>query len=166
MIGDERLGKLSPHLRVVSRVAAVLTVAMVFCSAGFTQGLTENSLSHRVGPMDSVLVQRIDDGHVLFSQNPDTLLVPASILKIVTSLAAFHLLGEDFRFTTGFYTRPDGDLIIKGYGDPGLVSEEIDAAAFRVAARVSRVGDILVDDSFFAPSIAVDPVRRTISSGS
>jgi len=145
------------------RNVAVLTAVMMLCAVAVVPAPAERPLSRTVEPGDSVLVQRMDDGRVLFAENPDTLLVPASILKIVTSLAAFDILGKDFRFITEFYTTPGGDLVIKGYGDPSLVSEEIEAAAFRIAAMVPSVGDILVDASFFAPGIAV-PGRKTGSS--
>ncbi|WP_167320875.1 D-alanyl-D-alanine carboxypeptidase/D-alanyl-D-alanine-endopeptidase [Desulfosudis oleivorans] len=145
------------------RTVAVLATAMVLCTVAFAPAFAERPLSQLLEPGDSVLVQRMDDGRVVLAENPDTLLVPASILKIVTSLAAFEILGKDFRFITEFYTTPGGDLIIKGYGDPSLVSEEIEAAAFRIAAMVPSVGDILVDASFFAPGIAV-PGRKIGSS--
>ncbi|MFZ5562745.1 MAG: D-alanyl-D-alanine carboxypeptidase/D-alanyl-D-alanine-endopeptidase [Thermodesulfobacteriota bacterium] len=112
-------------------------------------------LNTLIGPTDSALIVRNSDGHILFSKNCDTLLVPASILKVITSLAAFHILGEEFRFTTEFYLKPNGDLVIRGYGDPCLVSEEIEEATLRIAEAVPRVGNILVDDSFFAPGIAI-----------
>ncbi len=43
------------------------------------------------------------EGDILFSQNAHTLYIPASTLKVLTSLAAFHYLGEDFHFQTHFY---------------------------------------------------------------
>jgi len=59
------------------------------------------------------------------AKNAQTLFVPASTLKIVTSLGALHMLGEDFHFRTEFYIAGNHDLYIKGYGDPFLTSEEI-----------------------------------------
>lgn len=161
--GKERVADSSFCFSRAVRTVTVLTATLVLCTVAFAPAFAEGPLSRLVGPGDSVLVQRMDDGRVLFAENPDTLLVPASILKIVTSLAAFNILGKDFRFITEFYTTPDGDLVIKGYGDPCLVSEEIEAAAFRIAVMVPSVGDILVDASFFAPGIAV-PGRKTGSS--
>lgn len=133
-------------------ILCLLAAALLWSPASAQEVPDLDSL---VGPTDSVLVIRNSDGQVLFSKNCDTLLVPASILKVVTSLVAFYVLGEDFHFTTEFYLRPDGDLVVRGYGDPCLISQEIEAAAIRVAEKVRRVGNILVDDSFFAPQIAI-----------
>lgn len=61
----------------------------------------------------------------LAAKNAHTLLVPASTLKIATSLGALQMLEEDFHFRTEFYIADGSDLYIKGYGDPFLTSEEI-----------------------------------------
>jgi hypothetical protein len=51
--------------------------------------------------------------------------LPASTLKLLTSLAAFNLLTPEFRFETHFYLDDKQNLYIKGFGDPFLTSEEI-----------------------------------------
>ena len=50
---------------------------------------------------------------------------PASNMKIITGAAALAELGRDYRFKTEFYVNGEvsegvlnGDLYIKGYGDP------------------------------------------------
>ena len=55
-------------------------------------------------------------------QNP--LVVPASVQKYATALAALHYLGSQFRFSTEFYMDQNNELGIRGHGDPFLVSEE------------------------------------------
>jgi D-alanyl-D-alanine carboxypeptidase len=37
--------------------------------------------------------------------------------KILTAMIARDLLGETFRFSTGFYTNEHADLAIKDFGD-------------------------------------------------
>lgn len=68
-------------------------------------------------------------GKLIFGKNENSGLAPGSTLKVVTSAAALDLLGEDFTFETSvFYTGEisngtlNGDLIIKGGGDPTLGS--------------------------------------------
>ncbi|MDR1040695.1 MAG: D-alanyl-D-alanine carboxypeptidase [Deltaproteobacteria bacterium] len=98
----------------------------------------------------------------LFSLNPDTDYVPASILKLVTSAAALSSLGPGYRFRTGFYLDGNGDLWIKGYGDPYLVSEELCHVADQLNARgLARVRDIRVDDSYFEEGVVGDGVSFT-----
>ncbi len=77
-------------------------------------------------------VQR-DNGKVLIDQNSDLSLMPASCLKIVTTAAALHLLGADYRFEThleydGFIDTTKtlhGSIYIRGGGDPCLGSDRI-----------------------------------------
>ncbi|MCD6225003.1 MAG: D-alanyl-D-alanine carboxypeptidase, partial [Deltaproteobacteria bacterium] len=62
---------------------------------------------------------------ILLSINADQQLIPASILKLLTALTAFHYLGTDYRFATEFYIDDDMNLKIKGYGDPLLTSKVV-----------------------------------------
>lgn len=65
-------------------------------------------------------------GEKVFAYNENTGLAPASTLKVVTSAAAYSLLGNDFKFTTVFGITGsvnssgivDGNLVIAGSGDP------------------------------------------------
>jgi len=101
------------------------------------------------------------DGHILASIAPDRLLVPASILKVVTALAALHYLGEDYRFITDFYKGRDNRLIVKGYGDPLLVSERVDHISRQLAGQIQQIGDLVLDDSYFSSSIAIPGRSRS-----
>jgi serine-type D-Ala-D-Ala carboxypeptidase/endopeptidase (penicillin-binding protein 4) len=71
-------------------------------------------------------------GATLCEYNGKTSLTPASTMKIITTATALQLLGKDYRFETllqysGAFDKAtgvlDGDLIIKGSGDPSLNSE-------------------------------------------
>lgn len=72
-----------------------------------------------------------DTGEVIIDKNSDLSLMPASCMKIVTTSAALHLLGEEYRFETrleydGFIDRAGtlhGNISIRGGGDPCLGSE-------------------------------------------
>ena len=62
-------------------------------------------------------------------KNPDLPFVPASTLKVVTTAAALHRLQPDYQFLTEVLAdnirgSSVGNLFLKGYGDPHLVSEE------------------------------------------
>src|SRR5690606_9294259 len=80
--------------------------------------------------ISSLSVLDAESGEIIFSENADLGLTPASTLKTVTSAAAFHLLGRDYTGKT-FLTFSgkvnngilDGDIIIQGTGDPVLGSE-------------------------------------------
>src|SRR5262245_44071574 len=61
--------------------------------------------------------------------------MPASILKVFTVQLAATTLGLDFRFATEFYLDRDR-LVVKGHGDPLLVSEELDLVAAALKPRL------------------------------
>ena len=91
-------------------------------------------------------------GQVIASCNENTPYVPASIIKIPLALAAFDILGKDFRFTTKFYVDKHNNLYIRGYGDPFLVSEEVDLILDRLVERgVETINGIYVDNNSNEP---------------
>lgn len=99
---------------------------------------------------DGSVMLRSPKGELLVSINPDRALVPASILKIPLAQVALTTLGEDFRFETHFYRNDSGDLLIRGLGDPFLVSEEIARIADILAQRgLQQVRRLVMDDSAF-----------------
>lgn len=101
-------------------------------------------------------------GQVLFSHRSEEGFLPASILKIATAACALKQLGPDFRFMTDFYFTRDKQLVVKGYGDPNLVSEEIALIARRLAERgVDEIRGFVLDTSYFDPAIEIDGVSRS-----
>lgn len=50
--------------------------------------------------------------------------VPGSVLKLATSLTAWHVLGADFRFATRLWQKGD-DLYLQGGGDPVLAATDL-----------------------------------------
>jgi D-alanyl-D-alanine carboxypeptidase/D-alanyl-D-alanine-endopeptidase (penicillin-binding protein 4) len=78
----------------------------------------------------SLTVLDAKTGEQVFAANPDMGLAPGSTLKTVTSITSFNVLGKDFQFQTQLgYTGTlsadgtlNGDIIIKGGGDPTLGS--------------------------------------------
>jgi D-alanyl-D-alanine carboxypeptidase/D-alanyl-D-alanine-endopeptidase (penicillin-binding protein 4) len=105
----------------------------------------------------------MDTGRILMEKNPDTPLVPASTMKVVTSAAALQVLNPDFSFVTevfaeGLRGSSAGTLFLKGYGDPYLVSEELFSLTRNVRERgLQEVrGNIVVDDSYFRPEPPLD----------
>lgn len=104
-----------------------------------------------------ILVEDVETGRVLFARDADALLNPASNVKLFTSAAALARLGPEFRFETEF--RVDAGsagrssvraLHVRGKGDPTLVTERLWAVAGDlVHAGLQRIGEIVLDDSYF-----------------
>ncbi len=105
---------------------------------------------------DGALILRNPGGEELISINPDKPMIPASTLKVPLALVALNVLGDDFRFETHFYTNSAGDLLIRGYGDPFLVSEEIQQIAHTLRENgLQQIRRIVLDDSAFAPDLSL-----------
>ncbi len=83
---------------------------------------------------------------------------PASVMKLITTYAALDQLGADFTWKNRVYTDGtldngilQGNLILRGSGDPKLVMERIDALLKQVLSKGVREvrGDILLDRRVF-----------------
>ncbi|HZY35863.1 MAG TPA: D-alanyl-D-alanine carboxypeptidase/D-alanyl-D-alanine-endopeptidase [Mucilaginibacter sp.] len=116
----------------------------------------------------SLTVLDAKTGETVFAANPNMGLATASTLKTVTTITAFNLLGKDFQYQTQFgYSGSissdgtlNGDVIIKGAGDPTLGSWRYEstheghilslmADALQKAGIKKINGRIIGDDSAF-----------------
>jgi len=76
-------------------------------------------------------------------------------------MIARDLLGETFRFSTGFYTNEHADLAIKGFGDPFLVSDEIRIIAKHLKnSGVTRINRIMFDYSCFTDDLSIPGLSK------
>lgn len=90
------------------------------------------------------------EGWQILSFNSDTEFVPASIWKVVTALAALESLGTEYRFKTEFYSDKKKNLYIKGFGDPFLISEEIDLIYKKLVEKgIGEINNIYLDSTSY-----------------
>lgn len=111
----------------------------------------------------SVYVQSVDkqDGQYirLVDHRVEQAMNPASTMKLLTTYAGLELLGPAYRWRTELYRDGEvkdgvlqGNLVIKGYGDPALMAEDI----WRLVNRLRQTGmreirgDLVLDNSYFA----------------
>jgi D-alanyl-D-alanine carboxypeptidase/D-alanyl-D-alanine-endopeptidase (penicillin-binding protein 4) len=92
---------------------------------------------------------------------------PASSIKLVTTYAALELLGPAFQWTTEAYAAGalsdgvlEGDLVLKGRGDPKLTLENFWLLLRGLRSRGLREirGDLVLDRTYFAAT-EHDPAR-------
>ena len=113
----------------------------------------------------SVVVRAVDEVEPVLAHLPDVPRNPASTIKLLTTWVALDVLGPTYSWPTEIYFFGDwdgrqlnGDLAIKGYGDPYLVTEEL----WKLLGALRRIGleeingDVIIDDSFFG-DVAGDP---------
>lgn len=110
------------------------------------------------GGQMSVVVAEADSGDVLYQRTSGNRLMPASNTKLLTSTAATAVLGPDYRFTTDVLSKGaqhgdvlQGDLYLRGSGDPTLLAKDYDQLAAQLAdAGIKRVtGRLVADDTRF-----------------
>jgi serine-type D-Ala-D-Ala carboxypeptidase/endopeptidase (penicillin-binding protein 4) len=157
-----------------------LTILLLVASPAFTQSLNqkistafaslESDPQLRYGQA-SLTVINAKTGDIIFAKNEKTGMSPASTLKTVTSATAFNILGRDFRWETSIgYNGTinngtlNGDLIIKGSGDPTLGSDRYSETKSDLIldkwiqvvkqAGIKKIeGRIIADDQLFGTQI-------------
>jgi len=120
-------------------------------------------LNRFIGKNDSILVAD-SGGHIVLAKNAAEKRMPASILKIFTSLVALHYLGDDYRFPTEFYLDKQSNLKIKGYGDPLLISEVISKISQVLAVLLKNtqpLNDLVIDDSYFRQPLTIPGITSS-----
>lgn len=139
-----------------------LTPQKTFARSKSPQTLDQavHSILKRYGIKDhqvSIRIASLRSGNILYEKNPLKLMNPASNMKLLTTGAALYHLGPQFRFPTEFYSDTRlrrghiRNLWIKGYGDPVLVTEEMEKivdALYKKGLRVVE-GSIYADDTYF-----------------
>ncbi len=120
----------------------------------------QSALNYRKIPHHSlsVYVESLDSGDVVLTWNEAEPRNPASVEKMLTTLVALDTLGPAYTWKTDVYVLGDvndgileGDLLLKGHGDPYLVTERFWQLLRRIRqSGITEInGDLLIDDSYF-----------------
>lgn len=131
----------------------------------FTTFLADSSMVHA---QVSFCIIDAGSGNTIFGYNSRKSLIPASVMKLIITSSAVELLGPEHTFKTEIgYTgrisksnkKLDGDIVIRGGGDPSLGSENFEGhyAGFTDrwtdAVRSLKIrkisGRVITDDSYF-----------------
>ena len=116
-----------------------------------------------------VKIHSLEQDETLYSVQSERLFAPASNIKLLTTAMALKQMRPDYRFKTRLYATMKmikenlgGDLYIKGFGDPNLVSEQMWLLVNQLRnLPLHKVdGDIVADDSFFDDRLRVKTWRK------
>lgn len=109
----------------------------------------------------AIYVQAVEDKTPILSHNAELAMNPASVMKVVTTNAALDLLTPAYRWKTEIYRDGQlvnwvlqGNLIIKGYGDPSFKAQDFWRLLISLRqAGVKKIsGDLIIDKRYFAAS--------------
>lgn len=107
----------------------------------------------------SVVVQSVEGGPARISHRARQAMNPASVMKLVTTYAALDSLGPAYSWRTELFSTAvprdgvlEGDLYIRGGGDPALTMEQFWLLLRELRSRGVRDirGDLVTDRSRFA----------------
>ncbi len=137
-------------------------------NSAYTKFLNEPEFKHAT---ISLLVINNASGKAVIDQNSQVGLAPASSLKVVTSAAAYALLGRNYKYTTTLSYNGkiekgilNGNIIITGSGDPTLGSWRYNSSNEKnvIAEFIKAIsnqgineitGNVLVDESLWTGEI-------------
>ena len=151
-------------MRVTASIKMLFVFLLALPAAAYAQQElpipVENALKYRRVPDQtlSVYVESLDTGAVVLSWNDAVPRNPASVEKMLTTLVALDTLKPAYTWKTDVHLLGEvkdgvleGDLLLKGYGDPYLVTERF----WQMLRQIRQLGistingDLLIDDSHF-----------------
>ncbi|MDZ4711868.1 MAG: D-alanyl-D-alanine carboxypeptidase, partial [bacterium] len=117
-----------------------------------------DSIVSSIGCNISVQITSADKYDLLYEYNPQQKMIPASITKLITAAVAIDVLGVNYDFKTIAYTDDtdikdgviNGNLYLKGFGDPDLNSSDLNYLAKQIAEKniTEITGNIIYDESY------------------
>lgn len=110
------------------------------------------------GATTAISIRRAADGGLLYENNGDVRVRPASVMKLFTAAAALEKLGIEHVFKTSVFTDGEvkdgtlmGDVYLVGQGDPTLTQEDLTTLAQAVKEKGIHTihGHIYGDDTWY-----------------
>lgn len=127
-----------------------------FSVASQLDGWVENPALN--GSTISLSVRHAETGDILYSHQGDVYVHPASVMKLLTGAAALERLGSSYQFQTELYIDGtvvngtlQGDVYVKGKGDPALTEQSLVQFAEKLKAKGIQVinGNLYGDDTWY-----------------
>jgi len=104
-----------------------------------------------------ILIQTLSPALTIYSHDAQQYFVPASNAKLLTTAAALHHLGPQFRIRTSVYDNGGSSLRVVGRGDPSLTDTELTELAQQLSHQgIHQVSQLIAEDNYFRGT-AIDP---------
>jgi D-alanyl-D-alanine carboxypeptidase/D-alanyl-D-alanine-endopeptidase (penicillin-binding protein 4) len=160
-------------IRILTKLAAssisLFIYLVAYAHAGPLPAPLREALMQTGVPVENVAlyVKELGAARPVVEHNAERAMNPASTMKLITTLAGLELLGPSFVWRTeAWLDGPlngdvlEGNLVLKGYGDPRLTLEDFWLFLRDLRARGVREirGDLVLDRSLFALD-ELDPGR-------
>jgi D-alanyl-D-alanine carboxypeptidase/D-alanyl-D-alanine-endopeptidase (penicillin-binding protein 4) len=161
-----------PNKNTTSLKAALIIAVLFIYQFTYSQKIPQGKIDELSGKLDSIClplknagikvsckVLHADFNKVLYELDPEISMIPASITKIVVGATAYAKLGANYQIPTIVYTDDNdikdgiinGNLYLKGFGDPDLNSGDIQTLAAEITKKGIKeiTGNIVADESYF-----------------
>lgn len=129
------------HSRVMPLILAVLVTSLSPSSVlGASPTISQTLLAKQIADIAprhsqvALLARDLSTNTLLYSQQADTLFIPASTQKVLTAVTAMASLGPDFRYVTELWSDAPirqghiaGSVYLRFSGDPTLTQDDLKA---------------------------------------
>lgn len=129
------------HSRVMPLILAVLVTSLSPSSVlGASPTISQTLLAKQIADIAprhsqvALLARDLSTNTLLYSQQADTLFIPASTQKVLTAVTAMASLGSDFRYVTELWSDAPirqghiaGSVYLRFSGDPTLTQDDLKA---------------------------------------
>ncbi|MBP7844298.1 MAG: D-alanyl-D-alanine carboxypeptidase [Proteobacteria bacterium] len=96
-----------------------------------------SKLSLPAGTVVSYQFTELESTQILHEKDPNSVLIPASVTKILSSYAALDILGESYKFHTKLFENPN-EWIIESGGDPLLKLSSLDSILQKIKNSATK----------------------------
>ncbi|MCR8895862.1 D-alanyl-D-alanine carboxypeptidase/D-alanyl-D-alanine-endopeptidase [Gordonia sp. GONU] len=143
-------------ISVDPRIDPVVASAPSPTPAGVSRAIAPALQNPALGVLSGMISDSLT-GEILWSRNPDRPRIPASNDKVLSAAAFLEAMPHDARVTTTVVAGSDGQVILRGAGDPTLSAQPARADTFySEPGRIADLADQIKQAGIPVTSVAVD----------
>lgn len=141
-----------------------IVLSLLLARPASAEGLADLAEKHGLTPDQlGFVVIDTETGQILAEHQADRSVVPASVAKLPTAVAALAVLGPEHRFETELALH-GSTLFLVGGGDPLLTPEDLRPALKRLKERGIRIERFVYDATALPEASEIDPLQPENSS--